>query len=420
MAPPLERSKRASTSSRCSSTPPEPTSRRGSCRRGTTRTPRLHRSGQGRGAATASVRQVDADTVVFDDELSPGPAAQPGEDPRPDRDRPHGGDPRHLRPERPHRGGAGPGRAGAAAIPAAAPPGPGPGLVAAGRWHRHPGPRRDPARGRPAPDHAPDAPSSRSSCAKLEANAPHPTSARRRGALAGSRSSGTPTPASRPCSTRSPMPTCSSRTGSSPPSIPRTRRLELPGGETVLVLRHGGLRPQASPSARRGLPLDPRGRRRLGSARPHRRRARPLSRRTRWTRCGRCSARSVPVGSRNCSCSTRSTRIPTPRSALRRLHQGARDLLGAHRRGDRPAPRRRSRPSCASPTVRSSSRSPMTEVTCSPRCTVRARWLSADDEDGHTSCGRGSTRPRDDASPSSSACRAARRLTQTREPEVAT
>ena len=45
----------------------------------------LHRQGQGRGAARAVRRAVDADTVVFDDELSPGPAVQPREDPRPHR-----------------------------------------------------------------------------------------------------------------------------------------------------------------------------------------------------------------------------------------------------------------------------------------------------------------------------------------------
>ena len=72
---------------------------------------------------------VDADTVVFDDELTPGPAAQPREAARPHRHRPHRGDPRHLRPERPQPGGQGPGRAGPAPLPAAPPAGPGPRLL---------------------------------------------------------------------------------------------------------------------------------------------------------------------------------------------------------------------------------------------------------------------------------------------------
>ena len=64
---------------------------------------------------------VDADTVVFDNELTPGPAVQPREAARPHGHRPHRGDPRHLRPERPQPRGQGPGRAGPAPLPAAAP-----------------------------------------------------------------------------------------------------------------------------------------------------------------------------------------------------------------------------------------------------------------------------------------------------------
>jgi hypothetical protein len=87
-----------------------------------------------------------------------GPAVQPGEGARPHGDRPHRGDPRHLRPERPHPRGQGAGRAGAAALPAA---------PVAARQERQPVPaarrrrgplrwRRDQARGRPAAHHAPD------------------------------------------------------------------------------------------------------------------------------------------------------------------------------------------------------------------------------------------------------------------------
>ena len=108
---------------------------------------------------------VDADTVVFDNELTPGPAVQPGEAARPHRHRPHRGDPRHLRPERPHPRGQGPGPAGHAAVPAPAPAARRErGLHPPGRRHRRPArPGRDPARGRPTPHHAPHQPSSRRS-----------------------------------------------------------------------------------------------------------------------------------------------------------------------------------------------------------------------------------------------------------------
>ena len=106
----------------------------------------------GRGKAEellAMCLEVDADTVVFDDDLSP--AQQ-----------------RNLEkilgrtaidrtavildifaqnartPEGPR-----PGRAGPAALPAAAPARPGPHAQPTGRWDRHQGSRRDPARGGP-------------------------------------------------------------------------------------------------------------------------------------------------------------------------------------------------------------------------------------------------------------------------------
>ena len=88
----------------------------------------------------------------------PGPATEPGEGVRAHRHRPHGGDPRHLRPERPESRGQGPGGAGAAALPPAPAAGPGRRALPTGRWHRHPGPGGDPARGGPStpgPTHAP-------------------------------------------------------------------------------------------------------------------------------------------------------------------------------------------------------------------------------------------------------------------------
>ena len=90
---------------------------------------------------------VDCDTVVFDNELTPGPAAQPREAARPHGHRPHRGDPRHLRPERPQPGGQGPGRAGPAALPAAAPARAGQGALSQQRRRRH---RHPWARARPS------------------------------------------------------------------------------------------------------------------------------------------------------------------------------------------------------------------------------------------------------------------------------
>ncbi len=92
---------------------------------------------------------VDADTVVFDDELTPAQS-------------------RNLEKllgrtaidrtavildifaqNASTQEGQGPGRAGPAALPPTPAAGSGPGPLPAGRRHRHPGPGRDPARGRP-------------------------------------------------------------------------------------------------------------------------------------------------------------------------------------------------------------------------------------------------------------------------------
>ena len=112
-------SRRASTSSRCSSTPPAPTPSSGWCSVATHPiTPGTSARARSKSSSELCLA-VDADTVVFDNELSPGAAVQPGEAARPHGARPHRGDPRHLRPERPHPRRQGPGRAGAAALPAA-------------------------------------------------------------------------------------------------------------------------------------------------------------------------------------------------------------------------------------------------------------------------------------------------------------
>ena len=97
----------------------------------------VRRQGQGRGAARAVVRRRRRHRRLRR-RADARPEQQPREDPRPHRHRPHRGDPRHLRPERPHPGGQGPGRAGHAALPAAAAAGQGQGPQPAGRRHRHP------------------------------------------------------------------------------------------------------------------------------------------------------------------------------------------------------------------------------------------------------------------------------------------
>ncbi len=176
-----------------------------------------------------------------------GPAVQPGEAARAHGDRPHRGDPRHLRPERPQPGGQGPGRAGPAALPPARACGARarscpsraaacrPAAPASAR-----GPGRDPARGRPPAHPAPhhklegdlrgDRPAPPDPAQGRAPQPPRPTSP----------SSATPTPASRRCSTSSPTPACSSRTGCSPPSTPPPAASTCPAASRVL--------PSATPS----------------------------------------------------------------------------------------------------------------------------------------------------------------------------
>ena len=89
----------------------------------------------------------------------PQPAAQAGGRGEGQGHRQDRADPGHLRPARPQQGGQGPGRAGPAAVPAAAAARLGRVAVPAGRRpggrrrrDRHPRPRRDQDRDRPAPD----------------------------------------------------------------------------------------------------------------------------------------------------------------------------------------------------------------------------------------------------------------------------
>ncbi len=116
----------------------------------------VHRQGQGRGAPPAVPRCRCRHRGVRQRVVA-GAAVQPREAARPYRDRPHGGDPRHLRAERPHARGQGAGRAGAAALPPAATPAwrHRQTVAAARRCRCSVRQRRDEARGRSPTHHAP-------------------------------------------------------------------------------------------------------------------------------------------------------------------------------------------------------------------------------------------------------------------------
>ena len=210
----------ASTSWPCWSTPPAPTRSARVVQRRDDPEPATF-IGKGKAEELRELADdLDADTVVFDDELTPAQQLNLEKLLGRTAHRPHRGDPRHLRPERPQPGGQGPGRAGPAPLPPAAPAGPGQRPQPAGRWHRHPRSRRDPARGRPAPARA-ARPQARGRAARHRPPPRHPAQgAAPSRASARWRSSATPTPASRRCSTGSPTPGCWSRTGCSPPSTP--------------------------------------------------------------------------------------------------------------------------------------------------------------------------------------------------------
>ena len=132
------RSTAPSTSCRAWSTPPAPTRSAASC----SAAPRRIRPPTSARARPSEIRELavatDCDTVVFDDELSPAQQRNLEKLLGPHGHRPHRGDPRHLRPERPQPGGQGAGRAGAAPLPAAPAPRQGPLAVPAGRRHRYP------------------------------------------------------------------------------------------------------------------------------------------------------------------------------------------------------------------------------------------------------------------------------------------
>ena len=193
------------------------------------------------------------------------------------------------------------------------------------RRHRHAAwPRRDAARGRPAPAAAP----------RRRSSSATSTKSRRRARRSARRGAGASCSASRSSATRTPgKSTLLNRLTNAGVLVedqlfstldPTTRRLHLPGGETVLLLRHGRLRAPAAAPTRRGVPVD--ARRGLGrrSARAPRRcvaRPRPSCASTRSTRC---CARSTPATCPCCSCGRRADQAD--RDDVKRLvaaHRGS-------------------------------------------------------------------------------------------------
>ena len=246
------------------------------------------------------------------------------------------------------------------------------------------GSRRDAARGRPpapaAPHVASSRPSSRSS-ARPVARSARPG---RRAGSARCRSSATPTPASRRCSTahrrrrarrgppvRHPRPP-------RPPPRPARRRGRA-------AVRHRRLRPQAAPPAGRGVPVHARGGGRVRPARPRgRRRRRPTPRR----RSTPCATVLDEIGAGDVPELLVFNKIDVAdrRQAPRRArHPGSVGHLGAHRRGHR-----RACSTSLGDRLRALDRGgraaacPTTAATCWPPSTARARCSSEAHEDGGT------------------------------------
>ena len=219
--------------------------------------------------------QLDADVLIFDPDLTPGAGARDRRLHRPQGHRPHDADPRHLRAARdePRRQAAG--RAGAAALPAAAPAREEHDDVPAHRRHRRARPRRDQARDRTAAARASASTARAGDRALRPRSAPSAGRSARAAACRSSPSSATPTPASRRCSTRSPTATCSPRTSCSPRSTRRTRRLRFPREREVVITDTVGFIRDLPEDLAQRLPRHARGAGRRRPAAPRRRRRRP-------------------------------------------------------------------------------------------------------------------------------------------------
>ena len=255
--------------------------------------------------------------------------------------------------------------------------GPGPRPQPAGRWHRHPGTGRDPARGRPpapGPAHAP------------ARGRPAPGVERTRRIQRRSRARGRHRRVSLVGYTNAGKSTLLNRLTDAGVLVenrlfatldPRTRRLALPGGETVLLTDTVGfvrkLPHQLVEAFRSTLEVGPPGR-------PAGPRGRRLGARPRGPDRGGAGGAGRDRGRATCPscwCSTRPTaspeaaragrRDPRARSCISaRTGEGIDELLAGHRRpaaGGRPGGRAAS--------------SPATGATSWPPSTARARWSSS-------------------------------------------
>ena len=354
--------------------------------------------------------ELDCDTVVFDDELSPGPAVQPREAARAHGHRPHRGDPRHLRPERPQPGGQGPGRAGPAPLPAAPPARHGPHAVSqqAGGIGTRGGPgetqlevdrRRIVRRIHKLEAELRDIARHRATQRKAQRRSSRCNTV----AIVGYTNAGKSTLLNRLTEAGVLVEDRLFATLDA-----TTRRLDLPGGETVLRHRHGRLHPQAAPPAGRGVQVDAR---RGGRGRPagaRRRRVRPRPRRATSTRCAqvlerdrrRPGARAARVQQGRPGAGARPSRLAA-------AHPGSVGVSAEHRRGHRRPAARDRRPAAGARPTSSSCSCPSTAATCSPRSTARARcWPSSPTT---TACASGSASTTPAASPAAGVRRAAGR-----------
>ena len=267
--------------------------------------------------------------------------------------------------------------------------------VAAARRRRRPVRwRRDQARGRPPADHAPDhqarVRSRRSSPTRAslqrKSRRPQRPRQRRHRRLHQRRQVVAAQPAHRRRRARRGPPVRHAR------SRPRAAS-SLPGGEPVLLtdtvgfvrnLPHGlveAFKGTLEVAALRRLPRARRRRQRARPARPDRRRAR------------RCSTRSTPRRCPSCWCST------SPTSPRRGQAAGVRPpRLGRrqrrHGRGHRPLPAHARRSAAGADDGRRARRSRTSVATCSPRCTARARSCRPPRADGRRSSSRRACRRR--------------------------
>ena len=286
---------------------------------------------------------IDCDTVVFDDELTPGPAVQPREAARAHGDRPHRGDPRHLRPERLAARRArrrSSWRSCATGCPRLR--GKGGSMSQQGRggigYPHRTGPARRSSRSTAGascaastssrPTLRPDRPGTATRSAR-----PRRRSALRHVVIVGYTNAGKSTLLNRLTDAGVLVEDRLFATldADHPAAAAAGRRVGAAD-------RHRRVRPQAAPPAGRGVQVDARrgDRRRPAGARRRRLGARPRGGRSRP--CATCSSRSAPDRCPSCWCSTRPTGSRRGRAAGRRVPGLGRDL-GRHRRGHRRAAR---------------------------------------------------------------------------------